>query len=61
MLAQAEAGRRRGGAGCNFHAIKPVIDFGTEEQKRRLLPRIADGGYAALAITEPTAGSDATC
>jgi acyl-CoA dehydrogenase len=44
----------------NFHAIKPLIDFGTEEQKRRLLPVIADGGLAALAITEPTAGSDAT-
>ncbi|MDB5855375.1 MAG: acyl-CoA dehydrogenase [Herminiimonas sp.] len=44
----------------NFHAIKPVIDFGTEEQKARLLPRIAEGGLAALAITEPDAGSDAT-
>ena len=44
----------------NFHAIKPLIDFGTEEQKLRLLPRIAEGGLAALAITEPEAGSDAT-
>ena len=44
----------------NFHAIKPLIDFGTEEQKHRLLPRIAEGGLAALAITEPEAGSDAT-
>ncbi|MEP9377357.1 acyl-CoA dehydrogenase family protein [Aquabacter sp. CN5-332] len=44
----------------NFHAIKPLIDFGTEEQKKRLLPRIADGGLAALVITEPDAGSDAT-
>lgn len=44
----------------NFHAIKPLIDFGTEEQKQRLLPRIAEGGLAALAITEPDAGSDAT-
>ena len=43
-----------------FHAIKPVIDFGTEEQKRRFLPRIASGGLAALCITEPDAGSDAT-
>jgi alkylation response protein AidB-like acyl-CoA dehydrogenase len=43
-----------------FHAMKPVIDFGTEEQKTRLLPRIAKGGLAALAITEPGAGSDAT-
>lgn len=44
----------------NFHAIKPVIDFGSEEQKHRLLPRIAEGGLAALVITEPNAGSDAT-
>jgi alkylation response protein AidB-like acyl-CoA dehydrogenase len=44
----------------NFHAIKPVIDFGSDEQKSRLLPRIAEGGLAALAITEPDAGSDAT-
>ncbi|MFV3077305.1 acyl-CoA dehydrogenase family protein [Niveispirillum fermenti] len=44
----------------NFHAMKPLIDFGSEEQKRRLLPRIAEGGLAALAITEPDAGSDAT-
>lgn len=44
----------------NFHAIKPLIEFGSEEQKARLLPRIAEGGLAALAITEPSAGSDAT-
>lgn len=44
----------------NFHAMKPLIDFGTEEQKLRLLPRIAAGGLASLAITEPEAGSDAT-
>ncbi len=43
-----------------FHGMKPLIDFGTEEQKKRLLPRIAAGGLGALAITEPTAGSDAT-
>ena len=44
----------------NFHAIKPLIEFGNEEQKKRLLPRIAEGGLASLVITEPTAGSDAT-
>ena len=44
----------------NFHAMKPLIDFGSEEQKRRLLPRVAEGALAALAITEPDAGSDAT-
>ena len=44
----------------NFHAVKPLMDFGNEEQKTRLLPRIAEGGLASLVITEPTAGSDAT-
>lgn len=44
----------------NFHAIKPLMDYGTEEQKQRLLPRIAEGGLASLVITEPSAGSDAT-
>jgi acyl-CoA dehydrogenase len=44
----------------NFHAMKPLIDFGNEEQKQRLLPRIAEGALGALAITEPDAGSDAT-
>ena len=44
----------------NYHAIAPVIEFGTEEQKRRFLPAILDGGLGALAITEQTGGSDAT-
>jgi acyl-CoA dehydrogenase len=44
----------------NFHAMKPLVDFGSEEQKRRLLPRIAEGRLAALVITEEHAGSDAT-
>lgn len=44
----------------NYHAMKPLIDWGTGEQKQRLLPRIAEGGLGALAITEPGAGSDAT-
>ncbi len=44
----------------NFHAMKPLIDFGSEEQKKRLLPRVAAGAIGALCITEPNAGSDAT-
>ena len=44
----------------SFHGIKPLIDFGTEEQKKRLLPRVAEGALASLAITEAVAGSDAT-
>jgi alkylation response protein AidB-like acyl-CoA dehydrogenase len=30
----------------NYHGMKPLIDWGTEEQKQRLLPRIAEGGWA---------------
>jgi len=38
-----------------------VMDYGTEEQKRRFLPDIASGKrLGAFAITEPTAGSDAS-
>lgn len=44
----------------NYHSMKPLIDWGSEKQRQRLLPRIAAGGLGALAITEPGAGSDAT-
>ena len=44
----------------NFHAARPLIEFGSDEQKRRLLPVLLNGGLASLTITEPTAGSDAT-
>jgi alkylation response protein AidB-like acyl-CoA dehydrogenase len=43
-----------------FNGVKPLVDFGNEEQKQRLLPRITRGGIGAIAITEATAGSDAT-
>jgi alkylation response protein AidB-like acyl-CoA dehydrogenase len=40
-------------------ATPPVFKFGTEEQKRRfLVPAIAGESIAALAISEPDAGSD---
>ncbi len=44
----------------NFHATKPLIDFGTDAQLQRLLPVMVRGGLASLVITEPMAGSDAT-
>lgn len=44
----------------NFHGMKPLIEYGSEEQKQRLLPTIAEGGIGSLVITEPSAGSDAT-
>jgi alkylation response protein AidB-like acyl-CoA dehydrogenase len=38
----------------------PIVFFGTEDQKRRYLPRLASAELVgAYALTEPTAGSDA--
>lgn len=37
----------------------PVIKFGTEEQKKKYLPRAAAGELMAFGLTEPGAGSDA--
>ncbi len=39
---------------------EPILLFGTEEQKRRWLPRLASGDLlGAFALTEPASGSDA--
>lgn len=40
--------------------LRQIIEFGTEEQKRRFLPRIARGELGAIVITEPFAGTDAS-
>jgi len=40
-------------------ALPPIVALGTEEQKRRFLPPVLAGEkIAALAVTEPNAGSD---
>ena len=44
--------------GTTGAVVKPILAFGSEEQKRRFLPMIAEGGLGAMAITEPHAGSD---
>jgi hypothetical protein len=36
----------------------PLLYFGTEEQKRRFLPRCAAGEISGFALTEPDVGSD---
>ncbi|MCL4367762.1 MAG: acyl-CoA/acyl-ACP dehydrogenase [Actinobacteria bacterium] len=36
-----------------------LIRFGTEEQKKTILPAVANGAILAIAITEPDTGSDA--
>ena len=46
--------------GC-IGAVDPVKTFGSEEQKRRYLPKLASGErLSAFALTEPGAGSDLT-
>src|SRR6266571_1484084 len=38
----------------------PIVDFGTEEQKRRFVPLLASGSVlGGFGLTEPSAGSDA--
>ena len=54
---------RRGitGFGTGVHSICAhyVLNYGTEEQKHRWLPRLASGDLiGAIAMTEPAAGSD---
>ena len=49
-------------ATLSIHMIFPavILKFGTEEQKKKYLPAMADGGkISAFALTEPNAGSDA--
>lgn len=46
--------------GC-IGAVDPVSAFGTDEQKQRFLPKLANGErLSAFALTEPCAGSDLT-
>ena len=60
----AEAFNRMPGVGRVFvgnmlGGLRQVIEFGTEDQKRKFLPRIAKGELGAIVITEPFAGTDA--
>jgi citronellyl-CoA dehydrogenase len=64
VLAEEMARHHLGGLGMAVSvqaemATPPVFRFGTDEQKRRYLaPAITGEAIAALAITEPDAGSD---
>jgi butyryl-CoA dehydrogenase len=46
-------------AACGLGAF-PILIGGTEEQKRKYMPGLAAGELAAFAITEASAGSDAS-
>lgn len=46
----------------SIHGIfgQAILKFGTEEQKKKYLPLVSNGGkHGAFALTEPNAGSDA--
>lgn len=54
-----------GGVGTSYAVnalgAYPIVRFGTDEQKKKYLPEIANGRkLAAFALTEPEAGSDAS-
>ena len=59
-LARCGSGGLAAGLGAHAGiALPPILTFGTEEQKRRyLIPGLRGELIAALAITEPGAGSD---
>lgn len=38
--------------------LRGVVEFGTQEQRHRFLPRLMGGSVGSTAITEPTGGSD---
>lgn len=63
-LVVEELSRACGGIALAYAAsglgIIPIILFGTDEQKKKYLPKLAAGEIiAAFALTEPDAGSDA--
>ncbi|SMC91116.1 acyl-CoA dehydrogenase family protein [Papillibacter cinnamivorans] len=57
-LAKADAGFSTGISAVGL-ALKPVLFFGTPEQKKMFSDIVVNGGMACFALTEPDAGSDA--
>jgi alkylation response protein AidB-like acyl-CoA dehydrogenase len=60
----AEALNRMPGPGRAFvgnmlGGLRQIIEYGTQEQKKRFLSRIAKGEIGAIVITEPFVGTDA--
>jgi len=64
MQAIAESGAGMTGASAvhmNIFGLNPVVVFGTEEQKQRMLPPLIAGREkACFAVTEPNVGLDTT-
>jgi len=64
MQAVAESGACMSGASAihiNIFGLNPVVVYGTEEQKRRMLPPLIEGrDKACFGVTEPNAGLNTT-
>lgn len=64
MQAVAQSGAGMSGASAvhmNIFGPMPVVVFGTDEQKRRMLPPLIEGRErACFAVTEPNTGLDTT-
>jgi len=65
MIALEEISRFCGSTGITVEAhnslgVGHIYEHGTEEQRKKYLPKLCSGeGFAAWALTEPNAGSDA--
>lgn len=60
-LARAEAGLATFMGAHNSLCCYPIINFGTDEQKKKYLPKLATGEFiGSFALTEPEAGSDSS-
>ena len=64
MRAISESGAGMSGASAvhmNVFGLNPVVVFGNDEQRRRMLPPIVDGSQkACFAVTEPNTGLNTT-
>jgi len=60
VLAQGEAGIAGFGGSLHSGIVGPyILHYGTDEQKKRWLPKMASGEFiSAIAMTEPGTGSD---
>ena len=66
LMMQAIAGSGAGFSGAsavhlNIFGLNPVVKFGTDEQKKRMLPPLVEGKErACFGVTEPNAALDTT-
>ena len=59
-LARVDGSQAATVAAANSLGSGPIYEFGTEEQKRKFLPKLCSGeGLWGFGLTEPNAGSDA--